>query len=180
MQQQLETVMFRPLLGWWKEGADRQDEVEGAQEESFEPGGFAVQADERVEPSHQAKHRHFQQREVEVERHADEWTGEYKDGRGQQGDLDRGASGNGHRDLHVIVGGRGDGGVVLSSVAYDRQNDEADKKGLRPIWWVSGSMVLISAKRARQEIRFTGCPHRPNRVSMNICSYFFKGSIHNK
>src|SRR5579864_1406386 len=118
----------KTLLGWWKESADRQDQVESAQEESFEPGGFAVQADERVESSHQAKHRHFQQREVEVKRHADEWTREYQDGRGQQGDLDRRASGNGHRDLHVIVGGRGDGGVVLSSVAHNRQNDETDKK----------------------------------------------------
>ncbi len=39
---------------------------------------------------------------------------------------------------------------------------------------------LLSTKRARQEIRFTGCPHRSNRANMNKCSYFFKGSIHNR
>ena len=47
------------LLGRWKEGTDCQNQVEGAQEESFEPGGFPVQADECVESGHQAKHRYF-------------------------------------------------------------------------------------------------------------------------
>jgi len=46
-------------LGRRKEGADCQDQVEGTQQESLEPGGFPVQADERVESGHQAKHRHF-------------------------------------------------------------------------------------------------------------------------
>ena len=43
------------LLGWCKEGANREDEVEGAEEQSFEPGRFSVQADERVEAGHQAE-----------------------------------------------------------------------------------------------------------------------------
>src|SRR6266436_7065908 len=85
-----------PLRGWWKESADRQNQVEGAKEKPFEPGRFAIQTDECVEPGHQGKQGHFQQREVEVERHTYESACQYEDGSGQQSDLDRRASGDSH------------------------------------------------------------------------------------
>jgi len=43
------------LSGWCKKGAHGEDEVEGAEQQPFEPGGFPVQADERIESSHQGK-----------------------------------------------------------------------------------------------------------------------------
>lgn len=50
-------LVYTPLSasGWSKKGAHREDEVEGAEEQPFEPRGFPVQADERVESSHQGE-----------------------------------------------------------------------------------------------------------------------------
>jgi hypothetical protein len=50
----------RILLGWHKEGANCENQIEGAQQKSFEPRRFPIQADERVQTCHQAKYHDFE------------------------------------------------------------------------------------------------------------------------
>src|SRR6266516_2396287 len=51
-QQRCQRFRMYSLLGRCKECTDREDQIEGAEQQPLEPSGFPIQTDERIEPSY--------------------------------------------------------------------------------------------------------------------------------
>src|SRR5215207_9509643 len=111
-----------------KEKRQRSDNVDAAEHRPFQPVRLTVEGDEARHDHGGPEGAQLQGSETQAQRVAEQRAEEDEEGGDEQGDLDRGAEGDAHREVHVVLVGDLDAHDVLGDVANYRDEDDPDEE----------------------------------------------------